>query len=605
MVQTRLHKHSLSKKEQAVSSVASRASVRDPIDEFQDVYGSRAASAAFRQQIGSDFSRSGQIQPPIQAKPSFRGLSQELAIESQPVQLREEENKTGLPDDLKAGVENLSDFSLDDVRVHYNSSKPAQLQALAYTQGTEIHVGPGQEKHLPHEAWHVVQQMQGRVKPTMQMKGVQINDDDGLEREADVMERRGAKGGQELTHVVQQTQMNQNNAKIQAIPQISCASETIQRRGSFKRGSTLLNDMKTTADLSNYHGERCGTEMTFEIHIDVPVKQKTGGEDYSDFQNSMDRSPYSINGLTLEYWEDITVDYNFVAENENDQSVQNRKESTEGAFHKPWNDIYAFRPIAPTFASYGELSWQTAVRKAARGSLEAGERVVTVKDFPALTPRDGKYAKRTLRFKVVVKDLKGNQKVIYATQFLTMENGEIIQNIYEDTAGNRNTYFVIGIDNDDKSNEAIAVETEHNIRSQLPNDYLNSISKFYDQIIESNTTSFNFLEADQVAQIEYPNGIPDDLYYSNFMSDIFWFSILRAEGAGTYGLPGLKNGEKYVQYTIDGERLFVARVKGSKISKMYFTDGTKKTKKYKEQNVEVRQFIEIPSSTIEIFKSRL
>ncbi|WP_293063881.1 DUF4157 domain-containing protein [Okeania sp. SIO2B3] len=97
-------------------------------------------------------------------------------------------NKTGLPDRLKAGVENLSGYSLDNVRVHYNSSKPAQLQALAYTQGTDIHVAPGQEKHLPHEAWHVVQQMQGRVKPTMQMKGnLNVNDDAVLEKEADVM----------------------------------------------------------------------------------------------------------------------------------------------------------------------------------------------------------------------------------------------------------------------------------------------------------------------------------------------------------------------------------------------------------------------------------
>jgi hypothetical protein len=47
---------------------------------------------------------------------------------------------------------------------------------------------PGQEKHLPHEAWHVVQQKQGRVKPTMQMKDkVNVNDDEVLEREADVM----------------------------------------------------------------------------------------------------------------------------------------------------------------------------------------------------------------------------------------------------------------------------------------------------------------------------------------------------------------------------------------------------------------------------------
>lgn len=103
-------------------------------------------------------------------------------------------NHTGLPDGLKNGVEALSGFSLDDVRVHYNSSKPAQLQALAYTQGTDIHVAPGQERHLPHEAWHVVQQAQGRVKPTFQMKGgVNVNDDAGLEKEADVI---GAKATQ-------------------------------------------------------------------------------------------------------------------------------------------------------------------------------------------------------------------------------------------------------------------------------------------------------------------------------------------------------------------------------------------------------------------------
>ncbi len=99
-------------------------------------------------------------------------------------------NETGLPDKLKAGVENLSGYSLDDVRVHYNSDKPQTVQALAYTQGDDIYVGPGQEKHLPHEAWHVVQQKEGRVKPTLQLKGIQVNDDKGLEHEADVMGER-------------------------------------------------------------------------------------------------------------------------------------------------------------------------------------------------------------------------------------------------------------------------------------------------------------------------------------------------------------------------------------------------------------------------------
>lgn len=102
--------------------------------------------------------------------------------------IQRKENKTGLPDNLKSGIENLSGYSMDDVNVHYNSEKTTQLHAHAYTQGTDIHLGPGQEKHLPHEAWHVVQQKQGRVRPTAQMNGnVKINDDDGLEKEADLM----------------------------------------------------------------------------------------------------------------------------------------------------------------------------------------------------------------------------------------------------------------------------------------------------------------------------------------------------------------------------------------------------------------------------------
>jgi hypothetical protein len=100
-------------------------------------------------------------------------------------------NNTGLPDGLKEGVESLSGMRMDHVKVHYNSAQPAQLHAHAYAQGNEIHIAPGQERHLPHEAWHVVQQAQGRVKSTMQMKAdVSVNDDAALETEADVMGAR-------------------------------------------------------------------------------------------------------------------------------------------------------------------------------------------------------------------------------------------------------------------------------------------------------------------------------------------------------------------------------------------------------------------------------
>lgn len=116
------------------------------------------------------------------------GIEEEKALQGKFTPVQRKANNTGLPDNLKTGVETLSGLSMDDVKVHYNSSQPAQLNALAYAQGTDIHVAPGQERHLPHEAWHVAQQKQGRVQPTMQMKeGIPVNDDAGLEHEADVM----------------------------------------------------------------------------------------------------------------------------------------------------------------------------------------------------------------------------------------------------------------------------------------------------------------------------------------------------------------------------------------------------------------------------------
>ncbi|MEM7030172.1 MAG: DUF4157 domain-containing protein [Chloroflexota bacterium] len=129
----------------------------------------------------------------LKPRPQLPSKRLSLIPEASPT-LQRQQNKTGLPNNLKSGIEALSGMDVSDVRVHYNSSKPAQLNALAYAQGTDIHVGPRQEKHLPHEAWHTVQQRQGRVKPTMQMGGVAINDQVSLEREADVMGAKSLKG---------------------------------------------------------------------------------------------------------------------------------------------------------------------------------------------------------------------------------------------------------------------------------------------------------------------------------------------------------------------------------------------------------------------------
>lgn len=113
-----------------------------------------------------------------------------------------------LPRGLIASVEALSGIPMDDVRVHFDSAKPAQLDALAYTQGQDIHLAPGQESALPHEAWHVVQQRRSLVRPTRRVNGSAINDERRLEHEADLMGARVARHHASRSAVIQPARTN-------------------------------------------------------------------------------------------------------------------------------------------------------------------------------------------------------------------------------------------------------------------------------------------------------------------------------------------------------------------------------------------------------------
>lgn len=101
----------------------------------------------------------------------------------------------GMPAQLLAGAERLSGLDLSGVRVHANSAEPSRIGALAFARGSDIHLAPGQERHLPHEAWHVVQQRQGRVRANLRMMGMQLNHDAALEREADTMGAKSLAAG--------------------------------------------------------------------------------------------------------------------------------------------------------------------------------------------------------------------------------------------------------------------------------------------------------------------------------------------------------------------------------------------------------------------------
>lgn len=200
-----------------------------------------------------------------------------------------ESNSTGLPDALKSGVEQLSGMSLDSVRVHYNSDKPAQLKSHAYAQGTEIHVGPGQESSLPHEAWHVVQQLEGRVKPTMQFKGhVPINNDAGLENEADIMGAKALAAGSALyarppgDHAPEPLQTRQSGTALPGIIQGKWYAEVVSTRpdlAPWKVGGPVFDEVEDRIKV-----ERSDTKKIYKIKAGQETLDGTRLQDKDPFK---------------------------------------------------------------------------------------------------------------------------------------------------------------------------------------------------------------------------------------------------------------------------------------------------------------------------------
>lgn len=92
---------------------------------------------------------------------------------------------SSLPADLQGGLETALGVSMAGVRVVYGSSEPARYGAAAFARKGVIHLGPGQDKFLDHEAAHIGQQRLGQVRPTGERKGQPVNEDASMEAAAD------------------------------------------------------------------------------------------------------------------------------------------------------------------------------------------------------------------------------------------------------------------------------------------------------------------------------------------------------------------------------------------------------------------------------------
>ncbi|WP_298420672.1 DUF4157 domain-containing protein [uncultured Kordia sp.] len=112
------------------------------------------------------------------------------------------QNKS-LPAKLQSNMESSLGHDFSNVGIHTNSQKAVQMKARAFTQSEQIHFAPGEfnpsstsgQNLIGHEFTHIAQQRAGIVKPTKALKkGVMINDDRGLESEADNFGRKAVRG---------------------------------------------------------------------------------------------------------------------------------------------------------------------------------------------------------------------------------------------------------------------------------------------------------------------------------------------------------------------------------------------------------------------------
>jgi hypothetical protein len=130
---------------------------------------------------------------PVQVEPESAPVVQRRSagtIATEPA----EPTSTGQPmsPGTRAAMEHSFGADFSAVKIHEGDHASA-LGAQAYTRGDDIHFAPGQyapDTHggrelLGHELAHVVQQGQGRASAGVQARGVVLNEDQGLEREAD------------------------------------------------------------------------------------------------------------------------------------------------------------------------------------------------------------------------------------------------------------------------------------------------------------------------------------------------------------------------------------------------------------------------------------
>lgn len=176
-------------------------------------------------------------------------------------------NNSSIPNELKSGVENVTGVSMDDVKVHYNSSEPAKVNAHAYAQGNEVHLGAGQEKHLPHELGHVAQQKMMDIKPDSKLNGQLINTDEKLEKEADSIGQKAIDYNSSENIQLKSIDSESNTLQLKDPPTTGTPLETIPEGNEDEDEDALVTPggLEINADGLDDEQKRTAMQSTDEV----------------------------------------------------------------------------------------------------------------------------------------------------------------------------------------------------------------------------------------------------------------------------------------------------------------------------------------------------
>lgn len=305
-------------------------------------------------------------------------LQRKQAEENEASQLNSEPSKK-MPEAVQTKMENSFNADFSDVNIH-EGDNASKVNAHAYTQGNNIHFAPGQynpeskqgQELLGHELTHVVQQSEGRVQPTVQKKGVAVNDDKGLEKEADEMGKLAAEGkiGKVIgiSNLGIQKKENENLNKTLFDLETTGASDTTAGQDKLSEKGVKASEAIAEKDftkISNYAtiflevGTKYGIPPA--LLAAIASRESRGGVALDDNgYGKYDKNGYGLMQIDTKHGNKDADDHGSTSKEHVDMAAKHFKEGWDAVKekHKTWEPAWQLRGAVAAY-NFGVKNVQT------------------------------------------------------------------------------------------------------------------------------------------------------------------------------------------------------------------------------------------------------